>query len=109
VHKVISKCSICQKVESQLHQSLYTPLPIPNGPYEHVSMDFIVALPRTQRGEDVIMAAVDNFSNMARFICYEKTNDASHIAHVYFKEVVKLHGIPKSIVSDRDTKFLSHF
>ena len=100
VHEVISKCSICQKAKSQFHQGLYIPLPIPNGPWEDVSMNFIVALSRTQRGKDAIMVVVDHFSKIAHFIPCEKTDDAPHVTYLYFKEVVKLHGIPRSIVSD---------
>ena len=106
VHEVIFKCLICQRANGQFHQGLYTPLPIPNGPWEDVSMDFIVALPRTQRDKDSIMVMVDCFSKMAHFIPGEKTDDSSHIAHLYLKEIVKFHGIPKSIVSDRDTCLL---
>ncbi|XP_039688557.1 uncharacterized protein [Medicago truncatula] len=109
VQKVISKCVTCHMAKSSFKPGAYTPLPTPNGPWMDVSMDFIVALPRTQRGKDAIMVVVDRFSKMAHFVACHKTDDASNVADLYFREIVRLHGVPKTIVSDRDSKFLSYF
>ncbi|KAL0540204.1 hypothetical protein IC582_024437 [Cucumis melo] len=111
VAEFVSKCLVCHQVKAprQKPAGLLQPLSIPEWKWENVSMDFITGLPRTLRGFTVIWVVVDRLTKSAHFVPGKSTYTASKWAQLYMSEIVRLHGVPVSIVSDRDARFTSKF
>eukprot|EP00253_Pinus_taeda_P024097 PITA_24097 len=111
VAEYLARCLECQQIKTK-HQhpaGLLQPLPIPEWKWETISMDFITRLPKTKRNNDSIMVVVDKLSKAAHFIPVQSTYKATQIAHIFMHNVFKLHGLPKTIISDVDVKFTSTF
>ena len=110
VSRIVPQCRTCLLAKAKKQNTgLYSPLHVPHEPWNDVSMNFVLKLPRTARGHDSILVIIDGFSKMTHFIPCNKTNDSSHVAKLFFKEVVKLHNLPSTIVSDKDVKFVIYF
>jgi hypothetical protein len=107
----ISLCGTCQRVKAE-HQKptrLLQPLKILEWNWEEIGMDFIVGLPRTQAGYDSIRVIMDRLTKVAHFILVKMTNFGAKLAELYMSKIVCLHGVPKKIVSDRGSQFMSKF
>lgn len=111
VKKFIGSCDVCQRNKHMnvATQGLFKPLPIPEGRWTDVTMDFVSALPTTTTGYDTIMVIVDRLSKRSHFIPTTKELTAEGAAMLYLNNVFKLHGVPRRIVSDKDVRFTAKF
>ncbi|GJZ35486.1 putative reverse transcriptase domain-containing protein [Tanacetum coccineum] len=107
----VSKCLTCLRVkaEHQKPSGLLVQPAIPQWKWENITMDFVTKLPRTQSGNDTIWVIVDRLTKSAHFLPMRETDPMDKLARLYLKEVVTRHGIPVSIICDRDPRFTSNF
>jgi len=107
----VSSCLTCQQVKAE-HQrpaGLLQEIQIPEWKWERVTMDFVVGLPRTLRGYDSVWVIVDRLTKSAHFLPVKTTYGGVKYAQIFMNEIVRLHGVPISIISDRGSQFTSRF
>jgi hypothetical protein len=107
----VSGCDTCQRIKASHLKTagqMY-PLSIPAWKWDNISMDFIVGLPVTPRKHDCIWVIVDRLTKTAHFILVHTTFPAEHYAKIYVDLIVRLHGVPKTILSDRVAQFVACF
>jgi hypothetical protein len=111
VRRYVQSCPSCQanKDSNQKPGGLLQPLPVPEEPWESVSMDFIIHLPTTKQGHDAIFVVVDRLTKMVYLIPTYTKSSASDVARLYRDHVFVHHGYPKNFITDRDSRFNSQF
>jgi hypothetical protein len=107
----VARCLECQQVKDEHRHptGLLQPHAIPESKWEDISMDFIIGLPLTARRHDSIFVVVDTLMKSAPLIPVRSTYQAPDIARVFTNEIVRLHGVPKKIISDRGSVFTGRF
>jgi IS30 family transposase len=111
IARYVARCDTCRRVKA-IHLKAAGPLqslPIPTWKWEDISMDFIVGLPRTAKGYDSIWVIVDRLTKIAHFLPVRAKYTVATYAALYIARILSLHGIPKTIVSDRGPQFVSKF
>ncbi|GMF27766.1 unnamed protein product [Phytophthora fragariaefolia] len=111
MQRYVNTCERCQlnKARQTKPPGLLQPLEIPGGRWVDVSMGFMIALPSTETGNDAIMVMVDRLTKRAKYIATNTNATAEETAALFMDNYVKDHGVPKSIISDRVSKFTSKF
>ena len=107
----VRRCLTCQQVKAkhQKLQGLLQPLEVAEWKWEHVTMDFVTHLPQTQQRHDAVWVIVDQLTKSTHFLVVRMTITFERFCWLYIREIVWLHGVPVSIVSDRDPRFTPHF
>jgi IS30 family transposase len=111
IAKYVAKCDTCHWMKANHLKSarVLQLLSIPMCKWDDISMDFIVGLPLTARKKDSIWVIVDRLTKTAHFIAVHTTYSMQQYAELYMDQIVHLHGIPKTIISDRGTQFVARF
>jgi hypothetical protein len=111
IAKNVAECDPCHRMKASHLKSagVLQPLSIPMWKWDDISMDFIVGLPLTARKKDSIWVIVDRLTKTAHFIAVHTTYSVQQYAELYMDHIVRLHGIPKTIMSDKGTQFVDHF
>ncbi|GJP67626.1 hypothetical protein CLOP_g24423, partial [Closterium sp. NIES-67] len=111
VQQYVTSCATCQRMKSSRLRpaGLLQPLEPPCRPWQQVTMDFVTGLPAGPSGNDAILVVVDRLTKMAHFAACKTTITAEQTAKLFLTNIVRLHGIPSAIISDRDPRFTSNF
>ena len=111
IARFVSRCLVCQQVKAEHMRPAgkLQRIPLPEWKWEHITMDFVVGFPLSKSGCDSIWVIVDRLMKSAHFLPVNMKYSMERLARIYIKEVVRLHGVPISIISDRDTRFTSKF
>ena len=111
VSEFVTKCLVCQRVEAkhQVPSGLLQPIRIPEWKWDRITMDFVVRFPLTGRKHDSVWVVVDQLTKSAHFLPVRTDYSLDNLAELYIKKIFRLHGIPISIISDRDPRFTSRF
>ncbi|PWA68100.1 reverse transcriptase domain-containing protein [Artemisia annua] len=111
IAEYVSKCLTCSRVKAEYQKpsGLLVQPELPMWKWERITMDFVTKLPKTSTGYDTIWVIVDRLTKSAHFLPIKETDEMNTLAQLYIKEIVSRHGVPISIISDRDSCFTSHF
>jgi hypothetical protein len=109
IAKYVAKSAVCQQVKIKHQKSVdgLQSLSILEWKWKNITMDFVTGLPKSKKGNDLMWVLIDRLTKYALFLLMKTTNSVDKLTTIYINEVVRLHGIPISIVSDRDPRFTS--